>query len=579
LDLSGCSLEYVIEDDMTMFKNLSTLNVSENFIPFAKLGLLPGLKKLNFSCNRLGYLDLEVDGRFKTLESLDLSHNQVTDAALIVLATLPKLQYLDLSKNRLKRVTPFIHDMDHWRDRVIEFILPEEVVSSLNVTVSKKKSLEQLYIDIDNYSGVSGFLALETLVLDSNPLGIETQNFWRVLGRMPNLKNLNVNRTMIQSLRPLITESWNLKTGDEILLNITETIPKYKGFFKLENLHATHNLMKTLDDIIGFLFLPCIKKIYLEGNPVMKEAVANSRLKKKSKPLSLDQASGIFSLDYIPYIRKSFGILIADQTFNNSPSTIPDMLISIKKTNSVIPLRDQKRLGPREFLHKRVKVSGDNLIVPHVVEDVISSNKKQVMERSMKRRHNFSEKDLEYIVKSGKIPSIKALMEYKDDLFNRQNLKAIEDEEESDKHISDHENGKDQNHSANSDFINQTFLTSVDIVEKEFKTEERPDGMPDWYRADLDLQMELGGVLPGNILATVKTLRQALRNPGSIWRSAQLDIKKDILNQPERTVRIPSKKNQRQANAQLPIDEFKDMEDTIKEISVQMKGLETNLGI
>ena len=73
MNLSRCDLEYIIEADLPLFKNLQNLDVSENALPFAKLGSLPNLKKLNFACNGLKSLDLEVEERFLKLENLDLS--------------------------------------------------------------------------------------------------------------------------------------------------------------------------------------------------------------------------------------------------------------------------------------------------------------------------------------------------------------------------------------------------------------------------------------------------------------------------------------------------------------------------
>jgi Leucine-rich repeat (LRR) protein len=59
---------FVVEDDLSLFQNLETLKASENALPFARLGVLPALKKLVLSCNGITSLDLDVEGKFKKLE-------------------------------------------------------------------------------------------------------------------------------------------------------------------------------------------------------------------------------------------------------------------------------------------------------------------------------------------------------------------------------------------------------------------------------------------------------------------------------------------------------------------------------
>ncbi|KAJ3021463.1 X-ray radiation resistance-associated protein 1 [Thoreauomyces humboldtii] len=131
LDITGENLCLVIEDDLTMFTNLQTLRCGENSLPFAKLGVLPGLRQLTMPCNGITDLDLEVEGRFLRLEELDLSYNRLTNAGIIVLASLPSLRKLDLSTNNLATLAPSVIDMSSWRDKVIESILPKEELEAL----------------------------------------------------------------------------------------------------------------------------------------------------------------------------------------------------------------------------------------------------------------------------------------------------------------------------------------------------------------------------------------------------------------------------------------------------------------
>ncbi|KAJ3398859.1 hypothetical protein HDV05_002219, partial [Chytridiales sp. JEL 0842] len=93
----------------------------------AKLGTLPALRKLSMPCNDVKDLDLEMAGKFGNLEELDLSFNQVSLAALVVLATLPKLRELDLTSNGIYFLPQTLMDMSKWRDAVIEYLLPNQV--------------------------------------------------------------------------------------------------------------------------------------------------------------------------------------------------------------------------------------------------------------------------------------------------------------------------------------------------------------------------------------------------------------------------------------------------------------------
>ncbi|KAJ3346131.1 X-ray radiation resistance-associated protein 1 [Kappamyces sp. JEL0680] len=188
LNLSKCDLEFVIEPDLLLFSNLHSLDVSENALPFARLGILPGLKRLNFSCNGLTSLDLEVDGRFQSLETLDLSFNNIDRAAQIVLATLPGLKYLDLTRNKIRSIATEIHDMTKWRDRVIELILPLHV-AALGLDASAQQPAKDSYSApelADTFPSFIGFQTLETLILEHNPVGPSMDaTTWRILGHLP----------------------------------------------------------------------------------------------------------------------------------------------------------------------------------------------------------------------------------------------------------------------------------------------------------------------------------------------------------------------------------------------------------
>ncbi len=68
MDVSGQELKFVLEDDLSMFTKLQILKAGENQLPFARLGMIPNIRKLIMPCNDVTSLDLELEGRYEGLE-------------------------------------------------------------------------------------------------------------------------------------------------------------------------------------------------------------------------------------------------------------------------------------------------------------------------------------------------------------------------------------------------------------------------------------------------------------------------------------------------------------------------------
>ena len=121
---------------------------------------------------------------------------------------------------------------------------------------------------------------------------------------------------------------------------------------------------------------------------------------------------------------------------------------------------------------------------------------------------NFTDNDVDEIVKSGKIPTIKSLMEYAD-------LKV-------------------RNVNFNSDHVGKTILTTTHILDSQ--TIQARIELPELQYDYNEPAME--DPLPSNILGTVAELRKALMNPGSYWRTSKeametrnsLDVGNNVLN-------------------------------------------------
>jgi hypothetical protein len=67
-DISSTDLWYVIPEDLIHFVSLHTLKAGDNKLPFARLGGLPRLQRLYMPFNQVADLDLDVEGKFTSLE-------------------------------------------------------------------------------------------------------------------------------------------------------------------------------------------------------------------------------------------------------------------------------------------------------------------------------------------------------------------------------------------------------------------------------------------------------------------------------------------------------------------------------
>lgn len=80
----------VIEEDMTYFKSLSFLDVSDNELGIDQLKNLVGLRELVMAYNSISSIMIS-DGMFPNLETLNLSYNQIPCSQLPILGRLERL--------------------------------------------------------------------------------------------------------------------------------------------------------------------------------------------------------------------------------------------------------------------------------------------------------------------------------------------------------------------------------------------------------------------------------------------------------------------------------------------------------
>ena len=109
--LSGLSITKFVEEDLSYFTSLTSIDLSDNRLPeMTPMQHFPVLRELNIACNALETLGRGLataisngDG-FLALRFLDISYNSIGVDDIDALALLPKLEKLDISHNGLRSI-------------------------------------------------------------------------------------------------------------------------------------------------------------------------------------------------------------------------------------------------------------------------------------------------------------------------------------------------------------------------------------------------------------------------------------------------------------------------------------------
>jgi hypothetical protein len=170
-----------------------------------------------------------------------------------------------------------------------------------------------------------------------------------------------------------------------------------------------------------------------------------------------------------------------------------------------------KKQRKSTFIKKSIKVSAESMQNPKSIQDLIFPNA-TIRERIARRHYQFCEKDIDDIIKTGKIPPIKKLMNLaqQKEEFQKSNQSSdtIKELENTGEKIDDESRSNIEYDRNQTD---KTFLTGVHITDRiELESEED---------SDIDSPTIYDIALPLTILGSVKSLRMALKNPGAIKRS------------------------------------------------------------
>ena len=105
--------------------------------------------------------------------------------------------------------------------------------------------------------------------------------------------------------------------------------------------------------------------------------------------------------DIFAYFQEHYDIIISDDCYI-APFQVGKPVSSMRN-------RTVKKQRKSTFIKKSIKVSAESMQNPKLIEDLIFPNA-TIRERIARRHYQFCEKDIDDIIKTGKIPPIKKLM-------------------------------------------------------------------------------------------------------------------------------------------------------------------------
>ena len=75
----------------------------------------------------------------------------------------------------------------------------------------------------------------------------------------------------MKTTSPMIPLQYQQLNVEEILS--ISSVKKFDGFLRLTTLNLAHNLIDSMENLLGVIFMPSLKNIYIQGNPVMNGCV------------------------------------------------------------------------------------------------------------------------------------------------------------------------------------------------------------------------------------------------------------------------------------------------------------------
>jgi len=194
------------EEDLVYFKNLVSLDLSDNSLCLEALTNLAAIEELDLQYNNLDHLEVQRDC-FQQLHTLRLSYNKIPASHLSELASLPNLRVLELGSN--------------------DFCTLPSDLSFLH-------SLEELDLSANNFSS-------ESVLVNPGKL-------MAAVASVPNLRILSLARNKLKCFH-------------------SDELPE-SAFQYLEELNFSFNLVEAEEDLMSCATsMPSLKVLIVTGNP------------------------------------------------------------------------------------------------------------------------------------------------------------------------------------------------------------------------------------------------------------------------------------------------------------------------
>ncbi|XP_052392811.1 X-ray radiation resistance-associated protein 1 [Carassius gibelio] len=175
VNISSQHLQTVRLESLEQFDNVAYINASDNHLTLEPFVRFPALRELDLSLNNLHNLEIHAED-FQKLEVLDLSFNNLTGESIINLGLLPRLKVLHLTGNRLQMLPlnmagPCTYSGENTRQGVLLFQTLEVLMLDDNklfspgvfMSLANLKRLRHLNLQGNDISGVPFLEKVATL--------------------------------------------------------------------------------------------------------------------------------------------------------------------------------------------------------------------------------------------------------------------------------------------------------------------------------------------------------------------------------------------------------------------------------
>ncbi|KAJ3355678.1 hypothetical protein GGF32_001844 [Allomyces javanicus] len=257
------------------------------------LGRLTQLERLGMRQNLFAHIE-GIDGLAGNLRELDLYDNRI--AKIHALAAFEKLETLDLSFNKIKRIPKGVFDkLSDLTDlyfvankiSTIEHLDGLTSLRNLELGANRIRTIEnldhltnltQLWLGKNKITSLTGLSALQNLTL----LSIQSNRIVDLTGleNLPNLEELYMSHNGVLELAHLENNS-KLRVLD-VCNNRISKLENIAHLVNLEELWISYNHLDDWDAVEAQTKdLAKLETIYLEGNPLQKSAGASYRTRVK----------------------------------------------------------------------------------------------------------------------------------------------------------------------------------------------------------------------------------------------------------------------------------------------------------